>query len=87
MRARPFARWSSFPAARGEKPFATINGQVVSKDEYIKALERQTVLVPGGQTTNAERLVLDQLVGNKVIIGEAAKISAVPTDEDVTRLL
>ena len=69
----------------GEKPFARINGQVVSKDEYIKALERQTVMVPGGQTTNAERLVLDQLVGNKVIVSEAAKLNAVPTDEDVNR--
>ena len=69
----------------GEKPFARINGQVVSREEYIKALERQTVLVPGGQTTNAERLVLDQLVGNKVIVSEAAKLNAVPSDEDVTR--
>jgi hypothetical protein len=69
----------------GEKPFGNINGQVVSKDEYIKALERQTVVVPGGQTTNAERLVLDQLVGNKVILAEAGKESAVPSDDEINR--
>lgn len=69
----------------GDKPFATINGQVVTQDEYVKMLERQNVLVPGGQSTNAERLVIDQLISNKVILAQAAKDNVVPTDDEVNR--
>jgi hypothetical protein len=68
-----------------DKPFAKVNGQVITKDEYVKALERQQVVVPGGQPTNAERLVIDQLIDNKVLLAEAAKVNAVPTEDEVNR--
>ncbi len=67
----------------GEKPFAKINGVTVTQDEYLHTLERQNVVIPGGQTTNAERLVIDQLVGNKIIIAEAIKENVVPSEEEV----
>lgn len=77
---------SLFVSGCGSKDtFAKVNGQVVTKDEYIHALERQTVVVPGGQPTNAERLVLDTLIGNKIILAEAAKANALPSEEDVNR--
>ena len=64
--------------------FARVNGQVITKDEYIKALERQSVQVPGGaQPISAGRLVIDQLIGNKITLTEAAKANALPTDEEV----
>ncbi|HVK02106.1 MAG TPA: SurA N-terminal domain-containing protein [Armatimonadaceae bacterium] len=66
--------------------FAKVNNQVITKDEYIKALERQSVTVPGGQPTNAERLVLDQLVGNRILLAEASKNEVLPKDEDINRL-
>ncbi len=66
--------------------FARVNNQVITKDEYIQALERQMVQVPGGQPTNAERLVLDQLVGNRVLLAEASKNNVLPSDEDVNKL-
>lgn len=66
--------------------FAKVNGQAISRDEYIRALERQQVVVPGGQPTNAERFVLDKLVGDKVVLAEAARNNVLPTDEDVTRM-
>jgi hypothetical protein len=68
-----------------DKPFAKVNGQVITRDEYVKALEQQQVVVPGGPPSNAEKLVLDQLVGNKILLGEAAKINAVPTEDEVNR--
>ena len=71
-------------AGCGEKPFAKVNGKVVTMEEYVKALERQQVSVPGGATTNAERLVIDQLIGNKIILDEASKENALPSDADVT---
>ncbi|MBC8143202.1 MAG: SurA N-terminal domain-containing protein [Armatimonadetes bacterium] len=66
--------------------FAKINGVVVTQDEYIKQLERQTVNVPGGQPTNAERVVLDQLVSNIVIIAEAKRLGVAPTDAEVDKM-
>jgi hypothetical protein len=70
----------------GEKPFARVNGQPITREEYTKALERQQVAVPGGQTVTAERLVLDQIIGQKIILAEASKASALPTDDEVTRV-
>ncbi len=69
----------------GDKPFGKVNGNPITQDEYIKALERQQVAVPGGTTTNAERLVIDQLIGNKIILDEASKAGALPTDADITQ--
>ena len=75
----------AFSAGCGSKDnFARVNNQVITKDEYIKALERQQVAVPGGaQPINAGRLVIDQLIGNKITLTEAAKANALPSDEDV----
>ncbi|MBC8141861.1 MAG: SurA N-terminal domain-containing protein [Armatimonadetes bacterium] len=70
----------------GAKTFGKINGQIVTQDEYIQQLERQTVTVPGGQPTNAERVVLDQIVSNRVITAEASKNGVLPSDDDVTKM-
>lgn len=69
----------------GEKPFGKVNGNPITMEEYVKALERQQVAVPGGASTNAERLVIDQLIGNKIILDEASKTSALPTDAEITQ--
>jgi hypothetical protein len=70
----------------GEKPVLTVNGQAITKDEYLKLLERTTVSVPGGQQAKAERLVLDQIVSNQVILAEAGRAGLLPSDQDVSRL-
>ena len=71
----------------GEKPFARVNGQPISRDEYVKMLERQQVTIPGTQQQmTAERFVLDTLVSQKIILAEASKVSALPSDEDVNRV-
>jgi hypothetical protein len=72
--------------AGGAKTFGKINGQIVTQDEYLHQLERQTVAVPGGQPTNAERVVLDQIISNRVIMAEASKNGSLPSDEDVTKM-
>ncbi|MGC4045844.1 MAG: SurA N-terminal domain-containing protein [Armatimonas sp.] len=69
----------------GDKPALTVNGQAISKDEYLKLLERTTVSVPGGQQAKAERLVLDQIVSNQIILSEAGKAGLLPSDQDVSR--
>ncbi|MBC8101121.1 MAG: SurA N-terminal domain-containing protein [Cytophagales bacterium] len=63
----------------------TVNGQVITKDEYIKTLERQTVAAPGGGATNGIRSAIDQLVGNKVVLAEANKSNVLPSDDEVKR--
>jgi len=70
----------------GAKTFGKINGQIVTQEEYVQQLERQTVTVPGGQPTNAERVVLDQIVSNRVITSEASKNGVLPGDEDVNKM-
>jgi hypothetical protein len=68
----------------GEKPFARVNGQPITQAEYIKLLERQQILVPGTQQTmSSERFVLDTLIGQKIILAEASKASALPSDKEV----
>jgi hypothetical protein len=83
--AMALAAGATLLAGCGEKPFAKVNGKVITMDEYVKALERQQVQVPGGQATNAERLVIDQLIGNKIITDEASKAGVLPTDDEVNR--
>jgi hypothetical protein len=64
--------------------FAKVNGQSVTHDEYVKALERQMVSPgQGQQPIPAERYVIDYLVGNKVILAAAGKLNAVPTEQDI----
>lgn len=70
----------------GSKTFGKINGQIVTEEEYLHQLERQTVAVPGGQPTNAERVVLDQIISNRVIMAEASKNGSLPSDDDVTKM-
>lgn len=82
-----------FGAGCSKDNFAKVNGQVISKDEYIQALERAQVVVPGAQqpgasspqTINAGRYVLDQMVGKKVVQAQAAKMGVMPTDADVQK--
>lgn len=66
-----------------EKPFAVINGTTVTQNEYLRTLERQQVQVQGGQPTNAERVVIDQIIGNKVVLKEADKAGVTPTDDQI----
>lgn len=70
----------------GSKTFAKINGQIVTEEEYLHQLERQTVQIPNGQPTNAERVVLDQIISNRVIMAEASKNSSLPSDEEVDKM-
>ena len=84
--ALAMALLSGCNGASGSKTFGKINGQIVTEKEYIQQLERQTVTVPGGQPTNAERVVLDQIVSNRVITAEASKNGVLPGDEDVAKM-
>ncbi|MBC7808509.1 MAG: SurA N-terminal domain-containing protein, partial [Akkermansiaceae bacterium] len=68
------------------RTFAKIDGVVVTQEEYLHQLERQTVTIPGGQPTNAERVVLDQIISNIVILREATKMGVLPSGEDVDRM-
>jgi hypothetical protein len=71
----------------GEKPFAKVNGQVITKDEYVQALE-QTLAVTGAQgavPVPAGRMVLEQLIGRKIILSEAATQGVLPSDDDVSK--
>lgn len=71
--------------------FATVNGQTISHDDYMRALERAPVTIgtpaPGQapQQVPAGRFVLDQLVGNKVVMAEATKAGVAPTEDEVNK--
>lgn len=72
----------------GKDNFAKVNGQIITKEEYLLALERAPVAVPGAQNAgamNAGPFVLRQLVGKKVIMAEAAKRGVLPSDADVNQ--
>lgn len=69
----------------GQDKAFTVNGQTVTKDEYIRTLERQTIAAPGGGATNGIRSAIDQIVGNNVVLTEANKLGVLPSDEDVQR--
>jgi SurA N-terminal domain len=64
--------------------FGKVNGQSITQDEYIKALERQMVSAGPNQNVPAERYVIDYLVGNKVLLAEAGKLNAMPTEQDIS---
>lgn len=70
----------------GKDVFAKVNGQAITQSEYIRALERQQVALPGGQSTSAERFVLDKLIGDKIILAEAAKMNVLPQEEEINRV-
>lgn len=74
------------PEGGAPRTFAKIDGVIVTQEEYLRQLERQTVTVPGGQPTNAERVVLDQIISNVVILREASNLGVLPSDEDVDRM-
>ena len=68
----------------GKDNFAVVNGQTITKDEYIKILERQNVSVaPGAPPQTAMRVALDTAIGNKIVLSEAAKNNAMPTAAQV----
>ena len=78
-----------FVSGCGRDNFAKVNGQVITKEEYLQALERAPVTVPGAQTPgsmNAGRYVLHQLIGKKVVMAEAAKRGVMPSDAEVNQL-
>lgn len=79
------AMTSLLMAGCGEKPFAKVNGQVITKDEYIHGLEQTMAVAGPNATVPAGRLVLEQLIGKKVILAEAAQLGVVPTDDDVNK--
>lgn len=64
--------------------FAHVNGVVITRDEYIRVLEKQQV-VANSQPTAAVRLALDTIIGNQVILAEAARLDVLPLDVDVER--
>lgn len=69
-----------------ERIFATLNGTPIPLSEYVRALERQSVAVPGGSASvTAERVVIDQIIGNRILMTEAEKLGVVPSDEEVNR--
>lgn len=70
----------------GERQFGKINGQIVTEKEYVQQLERQNVTVPGAPPTNAERVVIDQLIGNRTILSEASKNGVIPTNEEINAM-
>ena len=66
--------------------FARVNNLVITRDEYIRALEQVPVTLPGASgSVEAGRLVLDQLVAKKIVLDEAAKRGVLPTDADVQK--
>lgn|GEM_PF-1291520 len=65
-----------------DNTFAKVNGKPITTEEYIKALERQQVQV-GQSAINAGRIVLDQIIGQKIILDEASKLGVLPTEADV----
>lgn len=80
------ASFAALLSGCGKDTFAHVNGQTITREEYVKALERQQVALPGGQPpTNAERAVLDQLITNKIIMSDAAKANVVPSDDAVDK--
>lgn len=77
-----------FAAGCGNDNFAKVNGQVITKDEYMRALERAPVSIQGGQQNaqiSAGRFVLDQIIGKKVVLAEASKESVLPQDAEVDK--
>lgn len=68
----------------GQDNWAKVNGQVITKSDYLHALERQTVAVPGGQPINSERFVIDQIIGNKIMLAEASKLNVMPSEKQIS---
>jgi parvulin-like peptidyl-prolyl isomerase len=77
-----------FAGCGSKNDFATVNGQKITHDEYLHALERAPITIPGSQpqqTVNAGRYVLDQLVGRRIVMAEASKLGVAPKDDEVLR--
>lgn len=81
----PLVVASLLTAGCTEKPFAKVNGQVITKDEYIRALEQTMAVAGQNATVPAGRLVLEQVIGRKVILAEAAQLGVLPSDVDVNK--
>lgn len=81
----PLLLASMLSAGCGEKPFAKVEGQVITKEEYLRALEQSMAVAGPNATVPAGRLVLEQLIGKKVISKKAADLGVTPTDEDVNK--
>jgi len=70
----------------GDDSYFKINGQVVTKDEYLRKLERQQLSLPNGMSVGVQQYVLDQLVSNRVMQAEAAKMGVSPTEDQINLL-
>lgn len=76
-------------AAFAQDALARVNGVAITRDEYLRALEQVPVTVATGNGTSARvqagQVVLDQLIGRKIVEGEAAKRGVAPTQAEVER--
>ena len=75
-------------AQLGGDTLARVNGVAITKDEYLRALERVPVTVATGSGTTrveAGRVVLDQLIGRKIVEAEAINQGVGPSKMDVER--
>ena len=84
--ALPLALLALPALAQGD--FAKVNGQVITREEYLYALEHVQVTLPGTSppaTIEAGRFVLDQLIAKKIVLDEAAKRGVLPSDADVQK--
>ncbi len=70
----------------GDDAYFKINGQVVTKDEYVRKLERQQLSLPNGMSVGVQQYVLDQLVSNRVMQAEAAKMGVSPNEDQINLL-
>lgn len=76
----------SIAGCGGQAAYFTVGGQQVSKDEYIKKIERQPVSLPNGASMTTEQYVVDLIVSNRIIMAEAAKLGVTPSDSEVDTL-
>jgi hypothetical protein len=82
-RSRGIPLQALIPVPASQGVFARLNGDAISNEDYLRSLERQGVTLPGGQTINAERLVIDQLIGNRLMLTEAGKLDVMPSSSEV----
>lgn len=71
-------------APRADAVFLRVNGMPITYGEYVRALQRQNVTVQGAAApVAAVRLVLDQIVGQAILLEEAKRTGVLPSDAQV----
>lgn len=66
----------------GQKAFITVEGEKISKEEFYNRLERVPVQTPQGPKL-AGRYVVEQLIGEKLIVQLSQKQGVEPTEEQI----